>query len=413
MPPAACWIALALATSGLGVMVLAAVVVELAVSRAPWRRWAVLSPGVVLWAGWYLTHRDSSSASTDLGAIVAYCGRMFLGGTTSLAAGWRPGGVVLAVLFVALLAVAGVRWRSLDARSLGALAAPAAFIVLTAVTRLTITPRIPPDELRYRWAIAAYLVMAVVVLWRPATDRPDPAEPPALVPRPARPVLLGATFVVLALGAVQLLDGMQDWTDLVSGAAPGLRSNLFAAEAVGAGRIDPDLVLPLSYVPVTAGGYLGAVADVGSPIEGEDPAGFGGRPDQRRTADELLVEQLPITAVEPVRGGSGCGTPAPDAAVLDAVAPGSTVYLAPQSAPGPPQVFISRFLDEPAVSVPVGPDGNALSIPADAPGVAGAGFVPPVPGGGRRRRRPGRVPLRPGIGVLTDTGGRSAPAEPP
>ena len=181
-------------------------------------------------------------------------------------------------------------------------------------------------------------------------------------------MLLGAAFVVLALGAVQLLDGMQDWTDLVSGAAPGLRSNLFAAEAVGAGRIDPDLVLPLSYVPVTAGGYLGAVADVGSPIEGEDPAGFGGRPDQRRTADELLVEQLPITAVEPVRGGSGCGTPAPDAAVLDAVAPGSTVYLAPQSAPGPPQVRISRFLDEPAVSVPVGPDGNALSIPADAAG---------------------------------------------
>ena len=394
-------------------MVLAAVVVELAVSRAPWRRWAVLSPGVVLWAGWYLTHRDSSSASTDLGAIVAYCGRMFLGGTTSLAAGWRPGGVVLAVLFVALLVVAGVRWRSLDARSLGALAAPAAFIVLTAVTRLTITPRIPPDELRYRWAIAAYLVMAVVVLWRPATDRPDPAEPPALVPRPARPVLLGATFVVLALGAVQLLDGMQDWTDLVSGAAPGLRSNLFAAEAVGAGRIDPDLVLPLSYVPVTAGGYLGAVADVGSPIEGEDPAGFGGRPDQRRTADELLVEQLPITAVEPVRAwvrlrdaGAGHRRPGRGRPRLDGV-PGAAERTGP--APGADLAVPGR-----ARRVGARRAGRQRpQHPCRRAGRGRRGFVPPVPGGGRRRRRPGRVPLRPGIGVLTDTGGRSAPAETP
>ena len=183
---AAAWVAVALATSGLGVMVLVAVVVELAVSRARWRRWAVLSPGVLAWGAWYLTHRDSSSVSRDVGAVVSYSARMFLGGTTSLAAGWRPGGVVLAVGFVAVVAVAGLRWRSLDARSLGALAAGAAFIGSTALTRLTITPRIPPDELRYRWAVAAYLVLAVVVMWRPRRD-PDAGDDEDLAPRPLSP----------------------------------------------------------------------------------------------------------------------------------------------------------------------------------------------------------------------------------
>lgn len=406
---AAAWLALALATSGLGVMALAAAVVELAVSRAPWRRWAVLSPGVLVWAGWYLTHRDSSSASTDVGAIVAYCGRMFLGGTTSLAAGWTPGGVILAGLFIALLVVAALRWRSLDARSLGALAAPAAFIVLTAVTRLAIVPRIPPDELRYRWAIAAYLVAAVVVIWRPRTSLgrtgitggPVGAdEPPdtgvVALPRPVLRTAGAVTAVVLALGAVQLLRGMQDWTDMVSGAAPGLRSNLFAVEAVGPDRIDPGLVLPLSYVPVTAGGYLGAVADVGSPIADQDPATFGGRPDQRTEADGILVAQLPVLLDGPPADASCTGRVDPAR-----VPPGSRIELA-GSDEGLTRVRVTRFTTDPAgpadaadgtgpaggaatdgtgteLTVPVAPGGARLElrIPADAPDVAAAGRTRP------------------------------------
>ncbi|MDQ7993703.1 MAG: hypothetical protein REI45_13620, partial [Propionicimonas sp.] len=121
---ASVWLAVALGTSGLGLMVLAAVGVELVVSRAPWRRWAILSPGPILWAVWFVTHRDANDISTDVGEIVSYSARMFLGATTSLAAGWQPGGVVLAVAFVVFVGLAGWRWRSLDARSLGALVAP-------------------------------------------------------------------------------------------------------------------------------------------------------------------------------------------------------------------------------------------------------------------------------------------------
>ena len=89
--------------------------------------------------------------------------------------------------------------------------------------------------------------------------------------RPKRAGAAGLAFVVLALGAVQLVGGMREWTDKVAGAAPGLRAVLFSTEAVGPRRIDGDMRLPLSYVPVTASGYLGAVAAVGSPIAGVDP----------------------------------------------------------------------------------------------------------------------------------------------
>ena len=84
---ASLWLAAALATSGLGVMTLGAVVVELVLSRASWRRWLVLSPGPVLWGIWFLSNRGSSAWSTDLGQVLSYAGRMLLGATTSLAAG--------------------------------------------------------------------------------------------------------------------------------------------------------------------------------------------------------------------------------------------------------------------------------------------------------------------------------------
>lgn len=374
---AAAWVAVALATSGLGVMVLVAVVVELAVGRARWRRWAMLSPGVLAWGAWYLTHRDSSSVSRDVGAVVSYSARMFLGGTTSLAAGWRPGGVVLAVGFVAVVAVAGLRWRSLDARSLGALAAGAAFIGSTALTRLTITPRIPPDELRYRWAVAAYLVLAVVVMWRPRRD-PDAGDDEDPAPRPLSPLVaraaMAGAFVVLALGAVQLVGGMREWTDKVAGAAPGLRAVLFSTEAVGPRRIDGDMRLPLSYVPVTASGYLGAVAAVGSPIAGVDPTDgdlVGGTEVARLDADRILVEQLPIRAVGPpadTAPGECRGTLDPAA-----IPPGSTVEVTGGVADVNRPISIARFSGSPTVAVPADAASTLLVIPADAPAVAFAG----------------------------------------
>ena len=151
---------------------------------------------------------------------------MFLGATTSLAAGVDVLGVVLAVAVVAFFVVAGLRWRSLDARTLGALAAPATFIVFTAVTRLDIVPAIPPDELRYSWAVAAYLVLAAVVASRRrALFDLDVATSVWVA------TLLGCAAVLL-LGAVRLWGSMEDWNVQVATARPGPSSVLFATEAV-------------------------------------------------------------------------------------------------------------------------------------------------------------------------------------
>jgi hypothetical protein len=363
---ASLWLCLALGTSGLGLMTLAAVAVELVVSRAPWRRIAVMAPGPVLWAVWYLGHRDANQISTDVAAVVAYSARMFLGATTSLAAGSTVLGVLLALATVAFFVVAAWRWRSLDARTLGALAAPATFIVFTAVTRLDIVPAIPPDELRYSWAVAAYLVLAAVVAAR-RTALFD-----VEVPRGAWLAVAAVALAVLSVGAVRLWGSMQDWNRQVAEARPGLSTVLFATEAVGAERIDPDVVIPLSYVPVTTGGYLSAAADVGSPIATATAEDLGGAVYNRQVADQLLVEQLGIRP-EPsgIDGCSGAQTVTPDQDGSYTLQPGQRVFVADASGAGSPRVRLARFapVDDAIELEPAGETFD-LALPLDDPSVA-------------------------------------------
>ena len=386
---AAIWLAVALASSALGIMVLIAVVVELALRRAPLRRWLTFSPGVLLWAAWYATNRENSKVSTDPGAVVAYAWRMLLGATTSLAAGWTPGGAVLAAGFVVLLAVAAWRWRTVDARALAALSAPIVFIGVTTVTRLPIIPYIPPDELRYAWTVALYLVAVVIAVWprrRGSTaglvaDRavdPDVAIPLA---RSARTAAVAVTSIVLVVGAVVLVDGMRDWAGMVRSATPGVRAALFAAEAVGADRGDQDVVLPLSYVPVSNGEYLHGVDSVGSPIAGMNPQAFAfpaGRADQVRTADALLVDQLPIggSAEHPAACPSIAAEASSEPEVID-VPDGSWVLLSPNSSDDLTRlsVLVARFAgpsDGRPVEIDVTNGVGWMHIPADAGELDGA-----------------------------------------
>lgn len=363
---ASLWLAGALATSGLGLMTMAAVGVELLVGRASWRRWAVMAPGPVLWAIWYVQHRDANDISTDVVAVVEYAGRMVLGATTSLAGGVEALGVLVAVLAAAYFLLAGLRWRSLDARTLGALAAPATFVLFTAVTRLDIVPAIPPDELRYSWAVAAYLVLAAVVAARrePWFDREVPAA--------AWIGVVAAAVAVLALGGARLWGAMQDWNTQVATARPGLSTVLFATEAVGSSRIDPDVVIPLSYVPVTTGGYLGAVADVGSPIADATATDLGGARYNRQVADELLVEQLGIAlAPAGVDDCDGADALAPGDDGSYALQPGQRVFVMDPSGAGSPRASLARFAPaEDAIELaPVGETFD-LALPLDDPSVA-------------------------------------------
>jgi hypothetical protein len=366
---ASIWLAVALASSGLGLLVLAAVVVELAVERAPWRRWLTMAPGPALWAMWYAANRDASPITTDPAKVGSYAARMLFGGLRSLAADWAPGGVLVGLVLVALV-VAAVRsggWR--QGRLWGALTVPVAFIALTSLTRVETVPAIPPDELRYAWTIGVALLLlgvaAVTTLakddrlqqWRAGTGSS---------------LALGAValwIATIAAGGFVLWGSMGDWSDMVASSSPGIRSNLYAAEVLGPERADGDHVLPLSFEPVTTGAYLDAVAAVGSPIAGTSPDQLGGSSLLRNAADRQLVQRLPIVAVPIDRvvavDPSRCDEVAPDD-----VSPGSELRLTLVDGAPPSTVRIARLAtDDDAIELgTVDAAGLSIVVPDDATG---------------------------------------------
>jgi hypothetical protein len=349
-------LAVGLATSGLGVLAMGAVGVELIVSRARIRRWLTLAPPVVLWLAWYVTHQIAAPGDHRVRSVVSYAVRMMWGGATALAAGWKPGGVVVGLLLIALVGVAAFYWHSLDARSIGALVAPFLFAGLTAFTRLHVVPAIPPDENRYRWTIAATLVLAVVCMWRPSPR-------PAALPRWTVPALGLVALVVVGLGGGELVRDIRTWDATVVTAAPGLRAEVFAAEAVG-DRVDQRHVLPLSYVPVTLGAYRRAIADVGSPLDGWKAADFGGTIDHRRSADALLAMGVPTSGV-PMPAATGCtsyqsGQPIEPGHIIAVVVESQTHYRLARFSPD--GVAIDPLPTDPKLA------GGYVEIPPDGPG---------------------------------------------
>ena len=244
--------------------------------------------------------------------------------------------------------------------------APVAFIGTTALTRTAIVPPIPPDEVRYRWAVAAYLVLAVVIMWR--RDR----IPLGATVRTVAAFLAGAVLVV---GAVRLVNGangadgvngMRTWTDLVVGNEPGLRAVTVAVESVPR-PADPSQRLPLSFVKITAAGYLGAVHDVGSPNDGYRFTHRAGHQDQVTFADHYLIEQS-RTRVAPLPPGSNCA-----AEPVDTAPAGSSVLVDTRRASQPGALRIARFgslVDAPTVPLPRSTVG-IIDLPADPPHVDG------------------------------------------
>lgn len=383
------WFAVALATSGLGLVVAAAVLVEMVAHRAEIRRWFIFGSVGVLWALWWAFRRGETEVTSNLLGAAEYALRMLWGGTTALAAGWRPGGFLLAIGIVGALGWLAYR-RHLSARCVGALCGLGFFVVSTSLTRLDHVPPIPPDELRYGWTVGALIVLAAIALKTPAgssgQDHPEgdherqnrggsrdsvDARPVTAVPLPAIRVAGVLAAVVVALGAIQLLQSMDEWAYKVSEAAPGLRSVIYATEAVGAERIQGDLVLPLSYVPVTAGDYLAAVEDVGSTLEGSAATDIGGSEDSRAAADEILFDHLTVDSepleVPPRSGVSGDTS----CAQIQSPQPATAVEVHPGPTAGGGWVHITRF------SAPETEDGpglrlslraaTRLTMPDDAP----------------------------------------------
>ena len=269
----------ALASSGIGLLAMAAAGVELLWTRARLRRWLVMAPPVVLYVAWYAGfHAPVAKGKGGPGAVLGYAGRMVLGGFASLVGNWKPGGAVLAVAFVVLLGLGAFRWRTFDGRVAGGIAAAATFALLTAWTRIGIFPKIPPDEARYCWTLGAVLLLTTVQLLRGVK-----------VARPWSFVVTGAVAAALLLNTWVLGHRLTSWDHQVRDAVTGVRTNLLTVEALGR-KVPRGEVLPLSFIRVTAGEYLAMVRHYGSPVAGfdprRDPLGSSGLRDR---ADELMV----------------------------------------------------------------------------------------------------------------------------
>ena len=302
---ASLWLMLALATSGLGLMTAVAVGVELvwvAVSdrRVDWRRWLTLAPGPALWLVWYVAYGVDSPASGGLRPVVSYAVRMVWGGFGSLVGGNRWLGLVVAAA-MALLIVAALVRRTFDGRIAAALAAPLAFAVLTAISRIGVVPAIPPDELRYQWTIGAFFVFTFVLLLAATADAPAAWRVSAV-----RPVI-ALTAIAVVANAVIVVGDVGDWNDGVETAVPGVRANLWVAEvAERSGTLERDRALPVSYVRVTAGEYVDAVMALGSPLAGFGADEFGGSADSRRAADEAFVADFDVAMTNGSNGPDDC-----------------------------------------------------------------------------------------------------------
>lgn len=355
------WLAVALASSGLGLLVLGAAVVESLLDRAPLRRWLALAPGPLLWALWYAANREESAISTDPSRVVPYAARMLLGGLRALGGGWTPAAVVVAVALVALTVLAVRAAGARQPRLWAAWSVPLAFVALTSVTRVDTIPAIPPDELRYAWTVGVGLLLVVVAAVAALRGAASP------VPRSAVPAVGALWAVALLAGAVALWSSMQDWALMVESSSPGIRSNLYAAEAIGADRADGDHVLPLSFEPVTTADYLTAVAAVGSPLAGVRADQMGGSAALRADADRQLVTQLPIALTTLSTSPVGCDGPAEP----DRLSPGRRFVVEPldqSSDSGGIDIRIARLAGD-AGAIPIGTvsgTGALLDLPEDA-----------------------------------------------
>jgi hypothetical protein len=98
------------------------------------------------------------------------------------------------------------------------------------------------------------------------------------------------------VNVVVLTGRLQEYEDIRAAGAIGLRTNAYVTEAAAQnGTLDRARVIPLSIVPITAGEYVDAMADLGSPLGPFTWADFGGSDDLRLRADGALVTDFSIS----------------------------------------------------------------------------------------------------------------------
>jgi hypothetical protein len=339
-------LAVALASSGIGLTVATAVFVELVLRRARADRWLPYLVPFGLWLLWYTQYRTSIASIGSARSVVHYALREVLATFAGFAGGSTVIGAVLLVAYAALLAVGALRWHTLDARALAALAGAGSFVVLTSITRIGIVPAIPPDTGRYLWVNGFFLVAAALQLARGRRLGPE--------------VIAGA-FVLVLVGALTLVGNLRSYHAEVQHYERVARTSMTAVESIP-DQVDRSRVMPLSFILVRAGDYLDAVHHLGSPLEHIGFDDLGSEQD-RIDADQLMVQDLALRADATASMPPACAAaPAREAAVDS----GHTVVVQAGAAPATVSVrrLATAFDAPPFATVPAG-STVAIVLPRD------------------------------------------------
>jgi hypothetical protein len=354
-------IALALASSGLGIPVAAGLLLEV-LWRRQWRdAWIALAP-LALYAAWWLAYQDTElvrgnivhapgfAAGAAAGAVGALSGlseiRVDAGGAVDDAGAALAWGRPLAVAAAFVLAWRLAALRPLSARIVGLLAMALTFWLLTGLQRAHVGS---PDASRYLYVGAFFVVLIAVELARGLS-------------------LGGAPAVVVACAAglviVSNLGDLRIGARYLRSQAPVARADLGALELartqVPAGYIATSFP-GTPFIFIRADRYFAAAAAAGTPAF--SPADIAGAPEPaRRTADAELVS-IHRVVLRPGRGGAGAdAAPAVEASTGgDAGARGGCVRFRPAAA-GPAEPAAKLELTLPPGGIVLTATGGSATV---------------------------------------------------
>jgi hypothetical protein len=352
------------AFSSLGLVFLAAAIVDVLMGRRPrgHRLYIVMWPLLLFalwWVGWG-HEAESHLSGENLGDLAGWVYDAAAAGIVSLLGlatgdGTSPDQphLIWGQLLVPVVA-GGVGWRIFRDRGLSkglavALALALAFWILAGLNR---TPERFPTSSRYQFPSAIFLLLIGAEALRGI-------RLPKLVVPVAAAVVLAAS-----IGGISLLE--RERSERWEPAANSIRSSLAAVELAGEAA-DPSFQVSIPpNTAFSAGTYLDAVAEYGSPAF--DEAELAARPEPERAAADLTTAQALGLSFSPFQGDPlRCQTLKATAAGLTGLAlfPGTYSFESQGSLPA--EMLLSRFSSELSVVMGALEPGalTSLTIPQD------------------------------------------------
>jgi hypothetical protein len=245
--------------SGVGLLFIIALAVELGLDRGRRRNLLALIIPVAVYLAWFAAFGRSVPGFPSPGAWLAYVANGIVSATAGLFALAAPLGVVVVAAVIGLVAFSSWRRATVDARLLGATAGLLAQFVLTGIVRSQLGAGQAASS-RYLYVAAFFLVLIAIYGVRDLSWQPAAGVGVAL-----------AVAVVLTLDLAQLRGYAAEKTAFIDVEKADLQVATFYRGAPG---LDLDAPVDILVMPqVTPRGYFAAIDRYGSPVASVDQHG--------------------------------------------------------------------------------------------------------------------------------------------